>query len=479
MSSIARPGIHWLDTLRNFVAGLMTRADKMSYGRYVFRHRISQSELEAMYSSNWLCRKIVDAPAEDMTREWITLETDDGDAHEALEDAERDYNVSDIVTSVIKWGRLYGGCALYPSIEGEDPATPLDVESIRQGSLNGLIALDRYHVFPASNVPMIDLRNPNWRPEFYRIRGPSAQTIHRSRLLIMDGSQLPLTLQRQNQWWSDSVLQSLYDELQRNDTVAECTASMFFEACVDVLRIDQLRIQLASDEGTETLKKRFELAALMKSVNHALVLDASDSYEKKVNTFAGVPEVLVTFMERMAGATDIPATRLFGTSPRGMNSTGESDMRNYYDMLKAKQEKNLRPVLELLYSILSMNAFGRLIEDLEISFKPLWQLSRKDTAQTALWNAQRDDIYLNRGVVTEAKVLEQLRNDNTYPVSDDDIQTAEELASYMPPPAAGPQLPGVPGVQSQPASAAAAAAGGATPAAASPPAPAIATVPQG
>ncbi|MEX3929755.1 DUF1073 domain-containing protein [Paraburkholderia sp. BR10936] len=464
-------GVHWLDTLRNFVAGLMTRSDKMSYGAYVFRNRISQRELEAMYASNWLCRKVVDAPAEDMTREWINLETNNGDARETLEDAEREFSVVDIVTSVIKWGRLYGGCALYPSIEGDDPAMPLDVESIRPGTLNGLIVLDRWHIFPASNVPMIDLKNPNWRPEFYRIRGPNQQLIHNSRLLIMDGSQLPVTLLRLNQWWSDSVLQSLYDELQRNDTVAECTASMFFEACVDVLKIDQLRIQLASDEGTETLKKRFELAALMKSVNHALVLDAQDDYDKKINSFAGIPEVLRTFMERIAGATDIPATRLFGVAPRGMNATGESDMRNYYDAIKSKQEKTLRPVLELLYAILSMNAFGRLIDDLEISFKPLWQMNEKDAAQAGLWKAQRDEIYINRAVVTEAKVLQQLRADNTYPITDDDIRAAEEMANYMPPPQQG-----LPGVQSPPTGQPAANAGGAAGAAATAPATASAPV---
>jgi uncharacterized protein len=429
------PRIHWLDTLRNFAAGLMTRSDKMSYGRYAFRGEIPGEELDSMYRANWLARKIVDAPAEDMTREWLSMETSDASAREELETAEKEFNVIDRVTDNIRWSRLYGGSAIYPSIADDDPAEPFEVERMRQGTLQGLMVLDRYQITPVRNLAnLIDLNQADyWRPEYYTVRG-SNQRIHSSRLLFADGAKLPLNLLRRNNYWSDSVLQSVYDELQRGDSVASGTASMFFEASVDILKIDELRIQLGSDEGTQTMLKRFEVAAMMKSMNHTLVLDASDDYSQKTNSFSGVPEVMMQFMQRLSGAADIPMTRLFGMSPAGMNSTGESDMRNYYDSLKAKQERSLRPLLERLYDILCMQTLGHLLDDLVLEFTVLWQQSQKDQAATEFTRAQRDEIYLRNSVVTEVQVLDRLRANDTYVVTDEDLQAAEELASYMPPP---------------------------------------------
>ena len=40
-----------------------------------------------------------------------------------------------------------------------------------------------------------------------------------------------------------------------------------------------------------------------------------------------------TFLQVAAGAADIPVTRLLGQSPAGLSATGESDTRNYYDMI--------------------------------------------------------------------------------------------------------------------------------------------------
>ncbi len=55
-----------------------------------------------------------------------------------------------------------------------------------------------------------------------------------------------------------------------------------------------------------------------------------------------------TFLQVAAGAADIPVTRLLGQSPAGLSATGDSDTRNYYDMIAARQELDLRPQLERL-----------------------------------------------------------------------------------------------------------------------------------
>jgi len=44
----------------------------------------------------------------------------------------------------------------------------------------------------------------------------------------------------------------------------------------------------------------------------------------------------------------VPVTRFLGQSPAGLSATGDSETRNYYDMISARPEIDLRPQLERL-----------------------------------------------------------------------------------------------------------------------------------
>jgi phage-related protein (TIGR01555 family) len=75
--------------------------------------------------------------------------------------------------------------------------------------------------------------------------------------------------------------------------------------------------------------------------------------------------------------TGYPITRLFGVSPGGMNATGESDMRNYYDAVRSEQAAVLQPVLLRLARIISL-WLG--IEEPYIEFVPLQTMNEKERA---------------------------------------------------------------------------------------------------
>ncbi|WP_233341926.1 anti-CBASS protein Acb1 family protein, partial [Xylella fastidiosa] len=93
-----------MDTLQNLVAGLGDQRDKMSYGRYLLPRVIDRVELEAMYRTNWLARKVVDIPATDMTREWVTLNTAlHADALEPMHRLEQALNVRAKVRDALAW----------------------------------------------------------------------------------------------------------------------------------------------------------------------------------------------------------------------------------------------------------------------------------------------------------------------------------------------------------------------------------------
>ena len=139
--------------------------------------------------------------------------------------------------------------------------------------------------------------------------------------------------------------------------------------------------------GTGTEEQRRNLEQAMGLENRfrtsfgIQLLSKDDCLENHAYSFAGLSEIYEQFMMDMAGAAEIPATRLFGRSPQGMNATGESDLKNYYDMIASLQERLLRPALEKLLPVMAVSCWGYVPENLEIVFEPVMTSSPAERAE--------------------------------------------------------------------------------------------------
>ena len=419
------------DGLENVVAGLGTDRDKRSYSVWADPRILTRQELENMYRGSWLAKKIVNAVADDMTREWLHVTFDGEELGTTIEQAEKRFALKRKANEALKWSRLYGGAVIIIGTRDRNLAKPLDVKNVRKGDLRYLHVVDRWRLSPAGSLNR-DLESPNFgMPDSYVLAESTVQ-VHHTRVLRFNGEKLPYFAWLRNAMWDDSVLQHVMDSLMNCDTTTQAIATMMFESNVDVVKSEGLADVLARKDGEAVLTKRFQVAALLKSFNRMLLLDGTESYEKKQNSFANLDKVIQQFMIDVSGAADIPMTRLFGTSATGMNATGDNDVRNYYDMVSAKQEAELRPQLEYLYEVLVRSELGHMPEDFRFDFNPLWQLSETEQATVEKTRAERDQVYLNAGVVTEALVARELKERGTYRnMTDDDIELVEELSKPM------------------------------------------------
>ena len=112
-----------------------------------------------------------------------------------------------------------------------------------------------------------------------------------------------------------------------------------------------------------------------------LIMSADDSLENHSYSFTGLSDIYEAFMMDMAGAAEIPATKLFGRSPQGLNATGEADLRNYYDMIAQMQERHLRPALEKLLPVMAISCWAYVPDDLGIVFEPVMTSSPAERAE--------------------------------------------------------------------------------------------------
>ena len=125
--------------------------------------------------------------------------------------------------------------------------------------------------------------------------------------------------------------------------------------------------------------------------------------------FAGLADIYETFMMDMAGAAEIPATKLFGRAPQGMNATGEADLRNYYDMLAQKREQALRPALEKLLPVMAMSCWGYVPDDLEIVFNPMMTLDITERAELSRKLAEEVNSLYQSGLISKEQAQTELK----------------------------------------------------------------------
>jgi hypothetical protein len=122
---------------------------------------------------------------------------------------------------------------------------------------------------------------------------------------------------------------------------------------------------------------------------------------------------------------------LFGQSPAGLNSTGESDLRTYYDNVNQQQDELLRPGLMRLFSVLHPSTFGRPLPDgFAFEFVPLWQMTPEQKANVAKSVAEAVTSVEGAGIISQQTALKELRHASRQTgvftnITDKDINAAE------------------------------------------------------
>lgn len=407
------------DSFINLVANLGTPKDKRTSGYFILRD-LGIDQLEAMYSADWLSGKVIDIPVDDSTRKWRTISAPSIDAElKQVQDLEIKLQVKQKFNEAQKWADLYGGAIIVMVLDDDtNIAEPLDFEKVSEGQLNKLIVFDSTEISPM-DVNTIDITEENFRlPNSYSISG--GMPIHYTRVLRFEGYKLPWRLKSANNYWGQSRLQRFYDALRNSRSVIDSVASLVYEAKNDIISVPQLYQELSSPNGMAKIIERFRLGDMLKSNSNTMIMDDKEKFERISTTFTGIADLMQKFLLSASAASDIPATRLLGQSAIGMNSTGDSEERNYYDRISSDQEVKYAPLLNQLDQVMVRSAIGEMPEDYSSKFNSLRQMTEAEQAKIDLDNSSRDNAYLTNGVVTEAIVAQELKDNGTYAAIDDD-----------------------------------------------------------
>lgn len=447
------------DSYQNFSAavGLNTgnQADGGHYGfNYTSRNRIN---LEAAYRSSWICGLAVDTVADDMTRAGVEFQSDDLKP----QDAEKMHRaldrmcIWDKLSDTVKWSRLYGGAIAVMLIDGQKPNTPLNMATIRPGQFKGLMVLDRWQIMPSLEDPVTDYGPDLGQPKFYNVfsNAPAlrGERIHYTRVIRLDGLTLPYQQKIAENGWGQSVLERLWDRITAFDSTTDGAAQLVYKAHLRTYKVKGLRAIIATGgKLMDGLVAQMNMVRQFQSNEGLTLMDSEDEFEATSYTFAGLDNILLQFGQQIAGATQIPLVRLFGQSPAGLNSTGDSDLRTYYDGINKQQNSTLRSPLSRLFAVLSRSELGaELPEGFGFEFVSLWQMTDEQKANVTKTRTEAVVSAEGAGIISQQVALKELRQiskvTGTFThISDEDINAAE---TEPPQPGELEAPPGMPGAK--------------------------------
>lgn len=423
-------------------------ADVFIWDRLSWRYE----ELLKMYRGSWLVGMLIDSIAEDMFQYGVTFTGSslDPDLNTKLQNNLTNLGIWDTLIALVKKGRLFGGAIAAIDIYGQDWDQPLNLETIAQGTFQGLRVFERWYVRPSVSdlVPKgLDVGLPKFyeittqpisvSPEFdwgrYEDNLPdnalmAGDSIHHTRAIRSIGVELTYIEQVSEQYWGMSILERYQHEIYAYHKAYGAYANMLSFLGIRVLKLADFKDILASGQPSAALANRIQSLDTLQSNANLTVIAMEDDFSIHQFDIGRYEDIFRPILQPIAAGEDIPLVILYGESPKGMNATGKSDRDNWAESIKRRQE-NLREYLRILFKVNYCSVTGELPPpDFDFEFVPLIPESRKEQAEVAYGITKTVVTALEAGIISPSIAARELSQQNVFKNLDDDhIEELEEM----------------------------------------------------
>lgn len=393
--------------------------------------------LNTLYREHWVVQRLIDTVPEDMCKNWYKITSKIApDALSRLIRMERTTQMRAKILEGLKWGRLYGGAGGIIMIDGHEDMLdqPIDLDMVMPGSFKGLIILDRWTGITPGTTLVEDINDPDFGlPEYYNITTNIFGTlkVDHTRVVRFVGKSLPYIEELTEQYWGASELEHVFEELKKRDNTSWNIAQLVFLANLRVLKMQDMGQMLSVGDSRvqEQLYNTIQAQNWLMNNMGMYLIDQKDDFATHQYSFSGLSEIYDSFMMDVAGAAEIPVTKLFGRSPAGLNATGESDLQNYYDSIEEKQEAHLRPVIDKLLPVMCMSEFGAIPDDLDYTFNPVRRPTEEERKNLGKNISDTIVNYYNSGLFSQKTALKEIRQTSDLTgigsnITDEEIMSA-------------------------------------------------------
>lgn len=418
----------------NIATGLGVLGRDKTVGGVFISDRLSYEECEELWRGNDIAARMVEVPGSEMLRQGFSIKL--GDDDEKTKDIENelqsqcdDLEIVEKFETALNYNNAYGGAAIF--LGAADGATdlrmPFNINTVSR--LRFLSVFEPRELYP-SKWYNNGLTKKFGEPELYRLTpytmtgresmgALSNKDVHESRFITFPGIRVSKRQRREMMGWGDSIFVRAIRALEMFDQTWAGAGVLLADFAQAVFKMKGLAEFIAANDDTAIIS-RARAMATARSVANMMIMDSEETFERIATPINGLPETLDKFSLRLAAAADMPVSLLLGQSPAGLNATGDSDIRFFYDRIQAKREKLLRRRIERIVKILMLSRTSptKGIEPAswKVKFPSLWQETEGQKAETHYKQAQADLVYLEHSALSPDEVARSRFGGESYSV---------------------------------------------------------------
>lgn len=293
----------------------------------------------------------------------------------------------------------FGGAFIFIQTTDADLTIPLavDKDTTSIDRFVGIKVVEPWLVSPASIEMMNPLDNNYMKPTLWFISG--AGEVHSSRLIPLTFFEVPDLIKPMFNYQGISLTQLMSEYVANADVMRQSVADLFLRFRTMIIKTNAEK--LSSKEYIDRVKNN----NLQANNLGVLLINNNEDVQQITTSLSGMDNLISQAMENMVISSSIPATKLLGISPRGFQSTGQFELRNYYDTITNYQNNMIKPIIrKLITYILNLryNVSGYAVDYI---FAPIGVAT--DDMEVRVKNAQVDLVnkMVNNGLINEDEAL--------------------------------------------------------------------------
>lgn len=370
--------------------------------------------------------------SDEMTREWGELSCKDdittseneskSDAVKIVNEALNGINAKEVFRAAARKTGFFGGCLGYLDLRGPSGKMPSDEELMmplyREGAddfnrsklkgmtLHGIRIIEPINITPGNFNSTDPLAPDFYEPELFYVLG---KPVHRSRFLYFADNLPPQVLKPCYLFFGISLAQMAYEYVNEFYKLKSAAEKMLQKFSLTYLAtpVDSL----IERDGPGAVQDRVATIAKYRDNDSVVIIDSLSERLEQINSpLGGVKDIWYASLELIPAIFGIPATKLLEISPSGFNSTGEFEMRNFYDAVAVKQANVFDAPIKKLIDILCL-VNGIENPGLIWKWNSLYKLSEKEQAEVNRLKAETANLYYGMGAVDSVNIAENLKTD--------------------------------------------------------------------
>lgn len=366
----------------------------------------------AIIAQDWLINKALNIPCEDaiaINYDIVLKNAEDEDKNFITEmrDISEDrtqYNIKAICQRFAINKRKYGQALCFPLIDNIDYSVPFNLDAVERGAYRGMCIVEPYWVAPILDIEATtDPKSKRfYKPTWFRM--PNGDLIHYTWFIFNTYAEVADILKPTYYFGGIPLTQLLYEQVYTAQKTANEAPMLAMSK-----RLNYMEGNLnAFLEDECEMENKLNLLSWMRNNWGWLFVKKDQRIGQLDTSLTDFDAVTMLGFQLVAAISGVQAVRLLETSPKGWQSNGSLEDRNYSKLQQSIQRLDFVPILDFHYKLLAKSKYG-IDKYYECVFDPIDAPTEKERAEINEIKSRTDMNYINAGVISPDEVRAVIR----------------------------------------------------------------------